>query len=109
MSFKVRYCGATEMRRLLEGEHAHAIQYFRRGLASPLAGRFGAQDGHQYSLGDCASTSVREKPVDLVEQRVLIAHERKVIVTGKFDEACTRNQARDVAPFFHMQAPIAGT
>ena len=52
--------------------------------------------------------ALRQEALDLVEQRVLVADERQVIVARQLDERRAWDQARDVAPFLHEQRPVAG-
>ena len=49
-----------------------------------------------------------QKPLDLVEHRVLIADERQVIVARQLDEPRVRNALGHIAALFDAQAAIAG-
>ena len=76
--------------------------------AGPVAVDARPQHRRQHAVGRLLLPGGGEEGADAIEDRILIADERQMIVTGQLDELGPRHQPGDVAPLVDQQAAVAG-
>ena len=65
-----------------------------------------AQDRGQHAIGFGPAHRAGQEPLDRIEQRVLVAHERQVVLAGDLDQARVRDESRQVAALLDAQAAV---
>jgi hypothetical protein len=92
---------SAEARRVVHDQAPHAVERLRRrgGLArARAADGLDAQQRHEHASGIGPGPSGGEETADVIQQRILIADKRQIIVAGKLDDRGVGNQAYRTHP-----------